>query len=251
MKTNIFQVQDKVIKALKDERIPFIIYGGSTILRNKAVSIDDIDILVKLDDWKSGKIDNIMKRLGSPDYIPFVFEKKFKLNDVPIEIKWQTHPVICENVKEIWQMRFKYIDINGVQVKTFDDLFNSLFMCIHAHKHIISGTNKIRNLEDIKVFIETNRIDIDLLDHFAQLKRREKIVRKILALVRDLYGLNIPNWKHNYKREDILYPERHSMPVDKITLEYLRPKDRLWYRQILRHPDPRLYPRITGYGGVI
>lgn len=246
---NAFQVQDRVISTLRDNNIPFIIYGGTTILGKRAVSIDDVDVIVRKEDWESGKVDKLMYGMGSPNYIAFVFEKKFKIDGVPVELKWQTHPMLCDD-KTLWNDCLKEIEINGEKVKTFNDIFNVVFLCTHAYKHIVSGNTKPRNLEDIAKFIKVNEININDVVILAKKLGRLEIVQSVLALTKDFYKIDIPDFEHSYTREQILYPKQHTTPADKITMSFLSKEEQKMYKQMLKYPDPRMFNKIYGYGSV-
>lgn len=196
----IKQIQGKVIKALQEAKIDFILYG-STVITDRETN--DVDLIIKLKDWD--RVDGVMEKIGYHKPIPFIFEKKFQNGTrYNVEVKYDLHPKITETLKELWK---NTITNNGIRV--FTPAFHALILYLHTDRHIKEGLfDKIR-IEDLKKI----KVGYDKVYRMAKKYEAVEPVKRIIHL--------LEGRPYGYGREELFYPSKKRLFEDKRTIELL------------------------------
>jgi len=204
----IKDVERTVCKTLQRNNIDFILYG-STVISDRETN--DVDIIVSPFDFHN-KVDRVFKGLGYGDPIPFVFEKKFQNGTRQnVEIKYDIHPKITASIEELWERT--YVREDGV--RCFDPVFHALILYLHTDRHIKEGLFDSRRISDL------NNIDVP----------KEEILRlaRTINSTGMAYGpakricnlLEGKTTKEEYSREELFYPEKKRLFLDRMTLRLL------------------------------
>lgn len=81
----------------------------------------------------------------------------------------------------------KRVDVFNISVQTLNDDYHLLYLMFHGAIH---AWNRLRWLNDIVLFIGSNRCDLSNVMHLAKQLHCEHVVQQSLMLVSDLFGIH-------------------------------------------------------------
>lgn len=201
-------IEKRVCNALQKNKIDFILYG-STVITDRETN--DVDLIVKPKDFHH-KIDSVFKEMGYGDPIPFVFEKKYQNGTRQnVEVKYDIHPKITSSSEGLWDLT--YFREDGI--RCFKPVVHALILYLHTDRHIKEGLFDNRRINDL------NNIDVskeEILSLSKTINDTGLAYDPVKRICNLLDGKTTPE---EYSREELLYPEKKKLFIDRMTLKLL------------------------------
>lgn len=234
-------VLSKLVENLEECGIKPIVVKGQVVAQEYdeplARQSGDIDVFIGKEDWNKVKRWIKDNRL---DYSSHSAEKHIEIEygGVTVELHhhlnvfsseeanryWQNEienkvtqilqidaeKVISENLQNQRDKNIRYVEINGIKVRTLEVTDTLVYLMVHAHHHLLTEGVGLRQLMDMCLFVHNHfdELDLSLLHRHVVGIGHEKAFNAYMALLNKYLGLPKEQIPFELDAQDYVYADK-------------------------------------------